>query len=519
MALRIIEGIIRLRDEASSQVEKLRKGMDEAKKAATDMQNIMEAIGGYETIKHIADFGKEISGLAADEEKVNASVKALSGAGYGELKESIESSTKAAGGFVNEIDFSKSIKPALEMGASIEFISKNMSDVQKLSAIAGDDTETMMRKLTMFAETGNAKMLKTIPILSAHREQLAHLSKLTGEYGKAAREAALSKIIDSEKLNLAKEYNEAMNTMSAQSQKLDKGIEESKKIWGELLNKALKPIVSVFADVVHWLTSTERGMAWLKIAGILLAGVAGVILVTAFYMLAASVWAAIAPLLPFIAIALGLVAALTFVGLAIEDIWVYLHGGKSLIGYLIDHFGEWSKHNKVLAATLLQVGAVIAIVLAPIILIIAGVKAAITVFKNWDKIVDYLTKRFKAFLQSIRDVSNSVKHGFKSFFGMDDDKKETPTPQGHASGGYVSAGTPYMVGERGPELFTPGSSGNITPNNRLGGGVSIASIVGSMTFNVSGGAEAAQQVKVAVMNALDELARGTFRAQLGMPTS
>jgi hypothetical protein len=29
------------------------------------------------------------------------------------------------------------------------------------------------------------------------------------------------------------------------------------------------------------------------------------------------------------------------------------------------------------------------------------------------------------------------------------------------------------VGERGPELFTPGTSGNITPNNALGGGATV----------------------------------------------
>ena len=39
-----------------------------------------------------------------------------------------------------------------------------------------------------------------------------------------------------------------------------------------------------------------------------------------------------------------------------------------------------------------------------------------------------------------------------------------------ASGGPVMAGGSYLVGERGPELFTPGTSGNITPNNALGGG-------------------------------------------------
>jgi len=38
-----------------------------------------------------------------------------------------------------------------------------------------------------------------------------------------------------------------------------------------------------------------------------------------------------------------------------------------------------------------------------------------------------------------------------------------------ASGGPVMSGSSYIVGEKGPELFTPGSSGSITPNNALGG--------------------------------------------------
>jgi hypothetical protein len=39
---------------------------------------------------------------------------------------------------------------------------------------------------------------------------------------------------------------------------------------------------------------------------------------------------------------------------------------------------------------------------------------------------------------------------------------------GRASGGPVTGGTPYLVGEKGPELFMPASSGSIVPNNRLG---------------------------------------------------
>jgi len=37
-----------------------------------------------------------------------------------------------------------------------------------------------------------------------------------------------------------------------------------------------------------------------------------------------------------------------------------------------------------------------------------------------------------------------------------------------ASGGPVSKGNSFLVGEKGPELFIPNTSGNITPNSRLG---------------------------------------------------
>lgn len=39
-----------------------------------------------------------------------------------------------------------------------------------------------------------------------------------------------------------------------------------------------------------------------------------------------------------------------------------------------------------------------------------------------------------------------------------------------ADGGPVSQGMPYLIGERGPELFVPGTSGAVVPNNKIGGG-------------------------------------------------
>jgi phage-related minor tail protein len=41
-------------------------------------------------------------------------------------------------------------------------------------------------------------------------------------------------------------------------------------------------------------------------------------------------------------------------------------------------------------------------------------------------------------------------------------------------GGPVTAGSPYIVGERGPELFVPSQGGGIVPNHAMaGGGVTV----------------------------------------------
>lgn len=52
----------------------------------------------------------------------------------------------------------------------------------------------------------------------------------------------------------------------------------------------------------------------------------------------------------------------------------------------------------------------------------------------------------------------------------DDSSSDVTQPtqvEGKFKGGNLSSGKPYLVGERGPELFAPGKSGSLTPNNKL----------------------------------------------------
>jgi len=50
------------------------------------------------------------------------------------------------------------------------------------------------------------------------------------------------------------------------------------------------------------------------------------------------------------------------------------------------------------------------------------------------------------------------------------------------------------VGERGPELFTPGVSGMITPNHALGGSTNVVVNVDASGSNVEGDDEQAKQL-------------------------
>jgi len=47
---------------------------------------------------------------------------------------------------------------------------------------------------------------------------------------------------------------------------------------------------------------------------------------------------------------------------------------------------------------------------------------------------------------------------------------------GRERGGPVMSGKPYMVGERGPEMFVPHGAGRVVPNNQLGGGSTMVTV-------------------------------------------
>jgi phage-related minor tail protein len=93
-----------------------------------------------------------------------------------------------------------------------------------------------------------------------------------------------------------------------------------------------------------------------------------------------------------------------------------------------------------------------------------------------------------------------------------------------ASGGSVLAGTDYLVGERGPELFTAPSTGSITPNNRLyaGGGDVNTSIVinvqkdGTSSSKTSGDSP---EALMALAKTIENIAKQTIQKEMRLGNS
>ena len=82
-------------------------------------------------------------------------------------------------------------------------------------------------------------------------------------------------------------------------------------------------------------------------------------------------------------------------------------------------------------------------------------------------------------------------------FGISTINRSTRNVRGsafRAAGGPVMAGGSYIVGERGPEMFSPGVSGMITPNHALGGSTNIVVNVDASGSSVEGDEQQGRQL-------------------------
>ncbi len=126
----------------------------------------------------------------------------------------------------------------------------------------------------------------------------------------------------------------------------------------------------------------------------------------------------------------------------------------------------------------------------------------------------------KVALTVLADIANSaIQSGLNNIFGSSGGiggiiGNLTSGLFGRAGGGTVGSRQPYLVGERGPELFVPESPGRIIPGQGTGHQTTVSGTAPNITINITnhGGSNdmtqrSGAQVAVAVRRAMERAER------------
>lgn len=143
-------------------------------------------------------------------------------------------------------------------------------------------------------------------------------------------------------------------------------------------------------------------------------------------------------------------------------------------------------------------------------------KLAAETSKGWQKIIDdtkLKVAEMKALEQQVQAIKASIEAARASIGAAGGGGGAVGA---RADGGPVTVGEPYIVGERGPEMFIPARSGTIVPNEALGGSRPISvSVMEGATVNVSGQADErrlAQTIASTIARALQSQRNGLATA-------
>jgi hypothetical protein len=261
-----------------------------------------------------------------------------------------------------------------------------------------------------------------------------------------------------------------------------------KRSIGSMFTDALRPLIEALGGLIGWILQNEAAMAAVKIIVLALVPAIGIFLV-------GSLWSAITALGIF---NIGLIAALWpvyaiiavigLLALAIEDIYTWITGGDSIIGSWL---GPWKD-------------------------VIGSIRDFFV--DTWNNILVFFSsipERIVAALGSLKGLIPKLLSFILPPILYTFVAKATGLDiEGRAGGGPVLSGTPYIVGEQGPELFVPSAAGSIVPNGALSGNSTIT-IAPVITINGSASRDDADTIASAVIKAIED-ALPAVRAQLGL---
>lgn len=277
------------------------------------------------------------------------------------------------------------------------------------------------------------------------------------------------------------------NTYAGQMQRLNIAFDEAKETVGVYILQALTPLLNIMSNNIvpaFERLSTVLGPIFRDVldrAGIVVRD----ILLPAFQSLWAFIRDYLAPIISNVLgpVFDGLVRAVSAVGNAFKNNQEELQPFYNLLRTIANFVRDFVAPaiGDVLGAALRVVGSLIS-----------------NLINNFARLVDFLDdvlSKIRQFVNYVRDnpIISGISGVIDRIFGG-----------GRATGGAVTQGTAYMVGERGPELFVPNTSGSIVPNNAMGGS--------TININVSGAIDPESTARQIISILNNSAYRGTLGA-------
>ena len=411
---------------------------------------------------------------AAAQDRLALTLKNVTGATNAQIKSTEDYITKTSLAFgVTDDD----LRPSLER------LARATGDVEKAQRLQG---------LAIDIAAGSGKSLEAVSnaLAKAQEGNTAALGKLgVGLSAATLKTLSMDEITKKLADTFENQASVKAETFQGKMDRLKIAFDEGKETVGSFILDAITPLVTIFVDKVIPQLSKMADSIGKDLAAPLnnVKSILTDFVIPAFKALYSYLFEYVIPFLAnvFGPALTGLKNAFNTISKAISDNEADLQPlfslFKSIAGFVRDNLAP-------------AIGTVLRVAFEVVGTAIAGViKGVSNLINFFDNVID----KIKEFINLVKN--NPLVQGLGDIIGK-------VFGGGKAAGGPVNAGTTYLVGERGPELFTPSGSGSIIPNHKLGGGG------GSVNITVNGAIDPESTARQIITLLNNSTYRGTLGA-------
>lgn len=312
---RILEIILRARDEATKTIEKASKGIAGSLKNAEDASKAFTA--------SVIGLGVATAGIigtstltAARTETLGVAMQAVAKATGTSTKLLAEQEKTLKNQGITTQEARKTLTLFMQSQLDVAQAAKIARVAQDLAVIAGEDSSATTGRLTEAIATMNPMLLRQVGIVRNSEEVFADYGKTIGKGGdkltETEKKQAMVNLILAEGNKVAGTYEAAMDTAGKKLGSLSRYMEEAANTVGTFFLPAFGGVIDVVTELFKQVNE-ENVTAWLEwirkygpvVAGVIIGG-----MVPAMYAFALAVGASVIALAPFLiaGAAVGLLA-------------------------------------------------------------------------------------------------------------------------------------------------------------------------------------------------------------------